>query len=349
MHDDGEPNGGGREYLRGMTRERRSREFELHPLQSSRAQNWAVGFYNARGGYTLGRVWRTASGFPDPSAATFPAHTVSFKLLFTDAPIEQVPFLEGAPEWQAHVYADTRYELPRSVKTMRLLQVDVAVKEPRVAASSGWVFGTFVYDAAEPGNSSWEKLVPVGASWGDDSSEQSFINRDGVFVNTRLKESRLNSSLIEKDDVDYGKRAFVRHHGLGGRLNGPVDNPVSSCISCHGRAATFHQALPLNPNSGLPMPFAYFNAMRPSQFPADQFQRFFRTISGEAHLEKDEAFTFMTTDYSLQVSGGIRNFYQSLRSTRPSLDAMRNLQLMSVTPDALLNEKKLPLVTREID
>ena len=349
MHDDGEPNGAGRECLRGMTRERRSREFELHPLQTKPAQNWAIGFYNDRGGYTLRKVWQTTTGFPEPSAANFPAGTVSFKLLFTDASPEQVPFLDGSLQWEAHVYQDTRYEGPRVVKTMRLLQVDIAVKEPRVASASGWVFGTFVYDASAPGRTLLEKLIPVGASWGDDPLEQSQISRDGVFVNTRLKESRLNSFLVEKSGVEYGKRAFVKHHGLGGRLNGPVDNPVSSCISCHGRAASYHQALPLNPDSGLPMPFAYFNAPRPSQFPSDQFQRFFRRIPGGSHLEVDGNKTFVTTDYSLQISAGIRNFYQSLRSAPPSLETMSKADLMSVTPDSLRRSPKLPVVTREID
>ncbi len=51
------------QYRHWLTRERRSRELELHRLQESRAQNWAVGFYNDRGGYTIGKVWLTASGY----------------------------------------------------------------------------------------------------------------------------------------------------------------------------------------------------------------------------------------------------------------------------------------------
>ncbi|MGO4782083.1 hypothetical protein AB4084_42005, partial [Lysobacter sp. 2RAB21] len=63
-------------------------------------------------------------------------------------------------------------------------------------------------------------------------------NRDGVFVNTALTQARITSSLVERTGWNYGNRAYVLHHGLGGRLNGPIDSPVSSCISCHGRAGT---------------------------------------------------------------------------------------------------------------
>jgi len=348
LHDDGEPNGAGREYHHGLTRERRSREFELHRLQKSRAQNWAVGFFNDRGGYTLGKVWLTPSGYPDPYQATFPDNTVSFKLLFTDATSAEVPFLAGSLEWTANIYPDTNYQPPRSDKTVRLLQIDVAVKDPRVASTTGWVFGTFIYDGSAPGKTVWDRMIPVGLIWGDDPAERSMINRDGVFVNTKLTATRINSSLVEVVDWDYGPRAYVRHHGLGGRLNGPVDNPVSSCISCHGRAATFAEALPINQNSGKPMEFALFSVQRPSQFPPNRFDQFFSLVRGMSHVEVINNERFVTTDYSLQVSGGIRNFYQHKRSSL-EVSKLFSLGLSTNSPQELKAMNPLPKVTREID
>jgi hypothetical protein len=38
--------------------------------------------------------------------ASFPEGAVSFKLLFTQAPVEKVPFLEGAPTWSADANRD---------------------------------------------------------------------------------------------------------------------------------------------------------------------------------------------------------------------------------------------------
>jgi hypothetical protein len=93
----------GREFIHGLTRERPSRAGELGPLHvTDRVQNWAVGFYNSRGGYTLGRVWADEQN-PDATKARFPVHTVTCKLIFTAAPLAEVPYLEGTLEWEADI------------------------------------------------------------------------------------------------------------------------------------------------------------------------------------------------------------------------------------------------------
>jgi hypothetical protein len=348
LHADGEKNGAGREYHHGLTRERRSREQELHRLQMNKAQNWAVGFYNDRGGYTLGKVWLTPSGYPDPSQANFPDNTVAFKLLFTDAPVGEVPFLMGSKEWQANIYPDTSYTSPRIDKVVRLLQIDVAVKDPRVADSTGWVFGTFIYDGSHPGTTVWDRMIPVGLSWGDNETVTSLMTKAGAFINTELSETRINSSLVENSNWNYKDRAYVRHYGIGGRLNGPVDNPVSSCISCHGRAGNFSDALPFNENSGKPMEFALLSISSPTQFPEDKFEQFFRLIRANSHLETINGEKFLTTDYSLQVSAGIRNFYQHIR-TSAEVKKLHALNLSTKNSNYFRKLKALPLVSRETD
>ena len=104
---------GGREWMRGMTRERGTPKFEAHAKQDVKLENWAVGVYNEPGGYTLGRIWHTADGKPDPSKALFPRGSVAFKLLFTDAPVEKVPFLAGSFEWQGNIYVDASKKVKR--------------------------------------------------------------------------------------------------------------------------------------------------------------------------------------------------------------------------------------------
>ena len=74
----------GREFMRGLTRERSSRPGELHANQTGTFENWAVSVYNPRGGYTLGRVWEAPES-PNPAAAKFPIGAVSVKLIFTEA------------------------------------------------------------------------------------------------------------------------------------------------------------------------------------------------------------------------------------------------------------------------
>ncbi len=95
-------NPNGREFIHGLTKERTSLPGELDPLQKTRWDNWAVGFYNPAGGYIIGQVWANP-GSPRPDLGRFPDGTVAFKLLFTTATVAEVPFLSGSPEWTANV------------------------------------------------------------------------------------------------------------------------------------------------------------------------------------------------------------------------------------------------------
>jgi hypothetical protein len=296
----------GREYIHGLTRERPIPPKEMHPMQTDTLENWAVGFYNAPGGYTIGNVWESDS-IPALTKADFPEGTVSFKLLFTAGTPDQVPFLQGSKEWTANIYpcplstGKHPCEQQRRDATVRLLQIDIAVKD-RNAGPTGWAFGTFVYDASQPGATVWDRMVPVGLMWGDDENVLADLRRPGAFVNPALRQTVLNTALIKPAGVNFGKRAYMAHHGLGGRLNGPVDNPISSCVSCHSKAAITEQ--------GLAAPMANFSRTR-ATFDTADFRKFFTAIaSGTGPLVMDGT-TYTKLDYSLQLAAGIRNFRQS--------------------------------------
>lgn len=267
--------GAGREFIHGMTRERPSRVAELGPLQTSEHDNWAVGFYNARGGYVLGRVWRNQQD-PDPTKAKFPLHTVSCKLIFTTTPLNEVPYLEGSLEWEG--------DLNRSSGTgprpkLRLLQLDVAVRDSRANATTGWVFGTFQYEK-DASNSPdwWRHMVPVGLMWGNDAPR--------ILINQPSREQWINTA-----------RGQQLHLGLRGLLNGPIDNPRASCLACHGLAQMNKVE---DPEPSLPrIPTA--NAS------ATTVQRYLRNIgAGEAYSADYDAL-----DYSLQLHVGISNFLEA--------------------------------------
>lgn len=229
------PGGQGREYISGLTSERRSRPGELGPRQTRCRQNWAVGFYNPVGGHVLGRLWApVASGAsmqPDLSALPFPAGTVVAKALYTEATETEVDLLVGAPTIQARIVEDAtpndadcpdtdagNRPAPRTATTLRLLQLDVAVRDPDADSETGWVFGTFIYDGRLPGTDPWRKLRPVGLMWGNDErlSDQAAANGE-----------RPTQSIVLSD---FG---IGRPFGRGRRMNGPVDNPDSACLSCH--------------------------------------------------------------------------------------------------------------------
>ncbi|HEY8696864.1 MAG TPA: hypothetical protein VIM02_04545 [Rhizomicrobium sp.] len=266
---------GGREFIHGLTRERVSLPGELAPTQKSKWNNYAVGFYNAPGGVTIGKVWADHMN-PQVSLAAMPEGTVGAKLLYTTATVDEVPYLAGAPEWQAYVYKDVHATTPketdpRAVTTVRLLQIDIAVKDSRVAGTTGWVFGTFVYGGGPggPAGSGWTNVAPVGSSWGNDPTYSGTGPVGEQVMNTAVN---------------------MPHVGYQGRLNGPVDNPVSSCLSCHS-TAEIPRASRMYPASG--------------STPA-QIAFFFRNVPAETPFDNDGQHT--STDYSLQVAGGISNF-----------------------------------------
>jgi hypothetical protein len=104
------------------------------------------------------------------------------------------------------------------------------VKDPR-AIQTGWVFATYVYDkslSAEP--NAWRRLTPVGLQWGNDPD----VTGPGVGT---LDETWINSAAIPA--------VFQNKLGRQGRLNGPVDNPASSCLSCHSTAQVSVGATPV--------------------------------------------------------------------------------------------------------
>jgi len=270
----------GREFVHGLTSERVSQPGELAPTQVSMFQNWAIGMYNASGGYTIGKVWKD----PDhPSAASFPNGTVTVKLLFTQASVAEVPYLKGSKEWQAHIYQSvaipTNAALPRTIQTVRLLQIDVAVKDSQVGDKSGWVFGTFIYNGDRPGKTPWERMVPVGLMWGNDEG----LTIAGQRAGRVPKETIINS----------GPELPFQHLGYAGRLNGPVDNPMSSCLSCHSVAQS-----PANAATIVPP--------REVLVDSPEWLQWFRTLPSDVPFTKGAT----PLGYSLQLAVGLGNYQE---------------------------------------
>jgi hypothetical protein len=267
----------GREPIHGMTYERVSQPGELASTQTSQFQNWAVGMYNAPGGYSIGQVWTNPTS-PDATKSQFPANTVSIKLLFTQATVDQVPALQGAKEWQAYIYADLKHVNlgdPRVVVTLHLLQVDIAVRDPRVNSTTGWVFGTFISDGREPGTDPYARLKPVGLMWGNDPTLTPTLYNQGQ----RAKDTWLNPDVAP----------IIQHYGWLNRLDGPVDNSKSSCLSCHS-VAQWPAAAGITPPAG-------------TKEGSPVWMQWFRNIAAATPFTTGST----SLDYSLQLASGIQN------------------------------------------
>ena len=98
---------------------------------------------------------------------------------------------------------------------MRLIQVDLAVRESRASYKTGWVYGSFRYDGTMPGNDPWTKLKPLGLMWGNDP---------------HLSDADVATGAAPRQSVVF---AAGKGFGRGGRMNGIADERASACSSCH--------------------------------------------------------------------------------------------------------------------
>ena len=268
--------------MHGLTNERGSRPLQLGPLQTTSQTNWAVGFYNPLGGYTLGQVWKNETA-PDSSKAKFPEGSVACKLLFTHTPLAQVPYLKGTFAWQADINHQGDLKARPSV---RLLQLDIAVKDGR-APNTGWVFGTFQYEKGTLTTAQWWKhMVPVGLMWGNDLLH--------VKANQTPTEQWINTA-----------RDPPLHLGFRGLLNGPIDNPQASCTACHGFAQV------AKPGVSNPVPALPGNSTWSASMPAAKIDEFFAPINAATALSSN----YQSLDYSLQLQIGVTRFRNSQSSS----------------------------------
>lgn len=281
----------GREGIHGLTKEAQIQVRQLAPSQLSTGQTYAVGVYNDIGAYTIGQVWKNPQN-PDPSFTSaphsFPNGTVVCKALFADIDVKQVPFLVNPVLWQAYI-TNTFESADRSIKPVALIQMDFAVRDTRIPGT-GWIFGTYQYNGQVTGKAGWENLVPVGVMWGNDPQDtgDSYTNKQPTVtrINPDLKESAINAS----------PELPPTHLGWNGRLDGPVDNPVSACMSCHLTAES-PQLSPMNPTFQAP------DKVPPVGSP--EWMRWFQNEMAGVPFDAGA----QSTDFSLQLAAALANFY----------------------------------------
>ena len=157
---------GAREAARGMTLERTVVVDELGG-NTVEFRNYAVAYYDARGARTYARVWDTATpgrDTADVSQMRMTAGSFVFKLLFSAARPSDFPedVLAGS------LALDILPNANGPAVNVRLLQIDIAVKDAR-AGATGWYFATYAYDRTATG-STWRRMIPLGLTWGNDPS-----------------------------------------------------------------------------------------------------------------------------------------------------------------------------------
>ncbi|MEP2942284.1 MAG: hypothetical protein ABJO72_00640 [Hyphomicrobiales bacterium] len=321
----------GREGYHGLTREGPLSAKVLAPEQTNASYAYAVGFYNGPGGYTIGQVWPDADSGPDlthmieaiDEGFAFPEGTVVGKFLFTSLDETQVPWLANPLQWDAYMYDCDFYAAlacPRDMTTatrakhpVNLLQMDIMVKDSRAAKAGGWVFGTFTYSSTtaqssnygadytaacknyQGGAKRWCNLMPVGLMWGNDP--QNTVS----FINQTPTETVINPNLIETW-INSDTAMPAMHLGFNSRLNGPADNPTSSCMSCHstGQVPSVSPIMPWLPPANVPRP-------QNGDVASAAWMEWFRNFDDGVAFNPGKA---VSMDFSMQLTKGIENYLE---------------------------------------
>jgi hypothetical protein len=275
---------GSREAAHGMTLERTVIVNELGG-NTAAFRNYAVAYHDARAGRVYARVWSTETpgrDTPNRARMRFTGGALVYKLLYSAARPTDWPQDLLAGSLSVNIIPNAN-AAPMSV---RLLQIDVAVKDER-AGPTGWYFATYAYDRTVTGTSPWRKMVPVGLMWGNDPG----------------------GAPIDESWINPAAPAYAKAHlGVDGRLNGPVDNRASACMSCHSTAQAPSVAGILPPQTGAcaPQRAAWFRNLPGTQ----AFGRF--DPEGSVCETSLSGITLTAADYSLQLGATVT------RATPPS-------------------------------
>ncbi len=227
--------------------------FPVSKLSANMTTHVAV-YYDSVAAVSMEKVWGSSGTNPipglDAGSAQFPEGGIIIKPAYTTAtPAEWAP-MDGA--YSVQIYANNDGSSAKKMMNVQLFQFDIIVKDSQSSPDSQWVFATLVYDKNAPGDSNWEKMIPLGAMWGNDPTVMSpqfcdYLTADGC--------PALTETWINPVAPVYAKETL----GWGGRLSGPNDGAVdidavvlaedgslsqvapkryamSSCMGCHGSA-----------------------------------------------------------------------------------------------------------------
>ncbi|CUH80751.1 hypothetical protein [Tropicibacter naphthalenivorans] len=316
------PPNGGTEGFRGLIKEAPISQGQIGPNQTDQEGNYsvyAITLVNDIAGYTLGQMWADPTN-PDPRTTDarygggFKDGAVFAKLLFTDAAKDgaDIAVLQNPVEWRGYITQNFWTSDKRTVQPLRLVQMDVAVRDSR-AGETKWVMGTFAYNgAADPkaqddATRMQNNLIPVGVQWGNDPDN----TEPGYITGFPATETRSNPGLKETvifDHPDLNPHLPPQHLGWNGRLNGPVDLSTTSCLSCHINAQ-YPALVSLVPDGAVPDG----GTEVPKQAGTDEWMFWFQNTP--AAMPTTEA--AYSTDFSFQVAISLTNFF----AARNALDA----------------------------
>lgn len=230
----------GREAIHGLTKERDLVSSPRIPAykNTTPGSNWGVAYFNEPACKNIGNVFGTAQSplkEPDFSKSVFDDGTVIVKMLFTTA---DFPEIKNAYQWKGTVSGPG--ETNRRVQPLRHIQMDIAVKDSSLKgtldAIDHWVMAGFYYDENFDFDKEYSQVLGIkNPLMGLPNIPKELFKMRPIGVQTGF------------DGPDSGDTVIfpgAYANGSGGRLNGPADNPKTSCLGCHGAAGTGASMVP---------------------------------------------------------------------------------------------------------
>lgn len=297
-------------------------------------QNHTVIYYDATAAGTLRKLWANPMR-PDRSGVNFAEGAIIVKAGAVSPTPAEWPVVEGAATWTvfrppvsqvvAHNQGKAVTWKPE-LTPLRALQFDIIVKDKVASPQTGWVFITYIHDKSAPGRGAWDKLVPLGAMWGNDPD---FARQpDG----RDPQGGPLRETWINPDAPRYGLATL----GWGGRLSGPIDvserhnvvltngkvlktTRASSCLSCHGTAQSpFISNLYPSPNRAFPPDGSPFPMFEPG---SAQWAKWFANRSGQQPM--DAHVGSVGLDYDMLVMFALSNVEAATGNAPPALPRLK--------------------------
>jgi len=232
----------------------------LGNTQKDSLTTYVYTLYDKTAAQTLNNIWGTDSinayepNLKDAKKTQYAEGSVIVKFAFvnySNSTNDWAP-LNGSVAWD--VYTDVLAGSQAAIKgatptirTLKLMQCDIIVKDTNASPVTGWVFSTLVYDNNLSGDA-WDKMVPLGATWGNDP--------DIITLNKGALEAPVVvNKLLEENWVNPETPLYSRSTlGWDGRLSGPNDGAVFGgkitakdsltynnlasvgCLGCHSTA-----------------------------------------------------------------------------------------------------------------
>lgn len=229
----------GREALHGLTQERDLiPSTQLPPyFKSTPGTNWGVAYFNSSACRGLQDVFGTGTNpkpIPDFSRDNyFSDGSLITKMLFTTA---QFPEIADAYTWNAHVNEVGSTE--RAIKPVRHIQMDIAVKDASLVGTNpllkNWAMAGFYYDPTYDYDKEYKEYLG-----GMENPISSIPNLPKQLL--KMRPMGVQTGFDAPDSIVFKGAAT---NGLKGRLNGPADNPKTSCLGCHAAAGTSAKMVP---------------------------------------------------------------------------------------------------------